>query len=41
MITLLGEDPPQSFGVFVVKLAIARRGAFGVEQALTFEEPNF
>ena len=40
MIALLGEDPPQTFDVLVVELAVAGRRAFGNEQTLALEESD-
>ena len=40
VVALLGEDPPQPGDVVVVELAVARRRALRVEQALALQEPD-
>jgi hypothetical protein len=40
VVPLLRENPAQSLGVFIVKLAITRWCALWVEQTLTFQKSN-
>src|SRR5438132_708291 len=40
MLALLAENPTQPLDIGVVELAIAGRGAFGIEQSLTLEEAD-